>query len=624
MNNTLFGQCRIVRPLGSGGMGEVFEAQHTTLDERYALKLLPEDFASRPEAVERFRREAQVMASLEHTNIVRFYEFGETQGRYWLRMELVQMELAHGGAPEVMTLEQYAAKHGGKIEQGEFALILNQILEGLAHAHGKGVVHRDLKPGNILLKKDGNGGLLVKISDFGLAQGIGEMPPQGKELSVGEMQAIEQEEDTGKTALLGTWEYMAPEQRLRAETDSRSDVYAIGLICYRLLTGQKLGLEMPSPLVTGLIPSWDDFLKKALEQKPEARYANGGEMLSAFKAIATQVPPPNEAAEAATPPADKTDPKPPIVDTPRRRYWGMAAVMAVVTAGVLLMMGAWYFEMRTPEVKSQAVPPKIEAPPKIKARDKAKNDAKEKARLAAEAEMARKAHPLASGERWTNGVGEVFAPVTEVDVLFGIWDVRVQDYRAYANAVVGVNTNWQSPGFKQGDTHPVVNVSWEDAQAYCKWLTGKERKEGRISANQEYRLPTDAEWSVAVGLNESSGGTPQEMDQKIAGYPWGSNWPPTKGVGNYSESFNVDDYDYTSPVGSFKANQFGLYDMGGNVWQWCEDWWNADHQSRVLRGASWESDISGYLLSSGRDCYSPGVRSGSIGFRVVLVGVPAR
>src|SRR5690606_25389490 len=127
----LFGQYRIIRLLGRGGMGEVYEAEHRVLGRRYALKLLPQDFATRTEAIHRFEREAKVMANLEHPNIVRVDEFGETGGRYWLRMELV-----HGVQPEVVTLGDYAAANGGRIEQTEFAVILKQILEALACAHG--------------------------------------------------------------------------------------------------------------------------------------------------------------------------------------------------------------------------------------------------------------------------------------------------------------------------------------------------------------------------------------------------------------------------------------------------------------------------------------------------------
>jgi formylglycine-generating enzyme required for sulfatase activity len=183
--------------------------------------------------------------------------------------------------------------------------------------------------------------------------------------------------------------------------------------------------------------------------------------------------------------------------------------------------------------------------------------------------------------------------------------------------------------------HPVCGVNWGDAKAFCEWLTRKERAEGKISSEQSYRLPRDWEWSVAVGLNESRSGTPKDKHAKIRGvYPWGAEWPPPAGAGNYAgdeakdgnrpANFGTiaghrDRYARTSPVGSFNANQFGLYDMGGNVWQWCEDWYDAEQEYRVLRGASWDDLGPEFLLSSCRDFSSPVYRKVSLGFRCVLV-----
>ena len=160
-----FGQYRILRLLGRGGMGEVYEVEHRVLQRRYALKLLPEDFGSRTEAIRRFEREAAVMGNLEHGNIVRVDEFGETGGRYWLRMELVKgvgskpesgKQKIEIGEERCITLGDYAAQQGGKIEQGEFAKILKQILEALAYAHGKGVVLAAASRGRQLLGQRGD------------------------------------------------------------------------------------------------------------------------------------------------------------------------------------------------------------------------------------------------------------------------------------------------------------------------------------------------------------------------------------------------------------------------------------------------------------------------------------
>jgi formylglycine-generating enzyme required for sulfatase activity len=226
-----------------------------------------------------------------------------------------------------------------------------------------------------------------------------------------------------------------------------------------------------------------------------------------------------------------------------------------------------------------------------------------------------------------------FVPVPGTKVQFCIWETRVKDYAAYAAANVGVVGRWKNfgRGFKQADTHPVVHVSWNDAQAFCEWLTRKELAEGKIKVGQKYRLPTDAEWSVAVGLGKEKGSTPEAKSRGIARghfsiggrdrvYPWGKEWPPPKEAGNYSASLKVDNYEYTSPAGSFAANKLGLHDMGGNVYEWCEDKWNPTSSYRVLRGACWGGYAPAPLLSSLRYYRTPGGRYGNFGFRCVLVG----
>jgi hypothetical protein len=226
-------------------------------------------------------------------------------------------------------------------------------------------------------------------------------------------------------------------------------------------------------------------------------------------------------------------------------------------------------------------------------------------------------------------------------VLFSVWDTRVQDYGAYAGAKK-VNDAWRrqvKDGVPSGSelNHPVAGVNWEDAQEFCQWLTEKEIAEGKLPKGMQYRLPTDEEWSWAVGLPPELGATPAEKDKKNSvDFPWGKDYPPRGEVGNYADEafhakfpFNedatddwnknqwiegyTDGYATTSPVGSFPANAYGLYDMGGNVQQWCEDWFDASHKERVLRGASWA-----YI---GRG--TPGRRANDGGFRCV-VGVSAR
>jgi len=225
---------------------------------------------------------------------------------------------------------------------------------------------------------------------------------------------------------------------------------------------------------------------------------------------------------------------------------------------------------------------------------------------------------------WTNSLGMAFVPVPKTKVLFCIWETRVKDYQAFANAK---QKEWLKPDFQQGPDHPAVLVSWEEAQEFCKWLTEKERGEGRLTAEQRYRLPTDVEWSYAVGIGEREGnGTPKDKDGKIENvYPWGNQWPPPNKAGNYADFSSskiagfTDGYERTAPVGSFKSNELGIFDLGGNVWEWCEDFYDGQSSGRVLRGASWFNDNRDYLLSAFRNSESPFSGYDSIGFRVVLV-----
>lgn len=214
------------------------------------------------------------------------------------------------------------------------------------------------------------------------------------------------------------------------------------------------------------------------------------------------------------------------------------------------------------------------------------------------------------------------------DVLFSIWVTRVKDFEVFAKASNLKSTAWRGPGFRQGPDHPVVNVTWNEAIAFCKWLTDREHKDGSLPANQFYRLPYDLEWSKAVGLPDETGRTPEARDMGVPDvYPWGTAWPPTKGAGNYTGEETGSDvaikgYDdgfaWTAPVGSFAPNKFGLYDMGGNVWQWCMDSWNNESKAKVLRGASWYNGaLKLSLLSSCRVHAAPDSSTDNYGFRIV-------
>jgi serine/threonine protein kinase len=283
---------RIVKLLGRGGMGEVYQAEVIATGERCALKLLPEAFCRDPGAVARFRREAKVMAGLNHPNLVRVVDSGDDDGRLWLRMELI--EAGEGG--RIMTLADLANAFDGKIQQQELVDILSQVLAGLACAHDRGVIHRDLKPGNILLC-EADGRTRVKVTDFGLAKVVGEewLRSQAEisvrlSMSLGDQRTRADPLDVTRTgALLGTYEYMSPEQKRGAEADARSDLYAVGLMAYRLLTGQPLGLRTPSQLNPSVAQEWDGLVAKALEELPDERYASAAEMRARLVVVGKKI-----------------------------------------------------------------------------------------------------------------------------------------------------------------------------------------------------------------------------------------------------------------------------------------------------------------------------------------------
>jgi serine/threonine protein kinase/formylglycine-generating enzyme required for sulfatase activity len=237
--------------------------------------------------------------------------------------------------------------------------------------------------------------------------------------------------------------------------------------------------------------------------------------------------------------------------------------------------------------------------------------------------------PVQGANLGENSLGMKFVPVG--DAQFAIWQTRVKDFEVFAKAVDLRSNAWKGPGFKQAPDHPVVNVTWHEAVAFCKWLTDKERKDGILPANQLYRLPTDLEWSKAVGLGEETGRNPEARDMGVPDvYPWGTQWPPPASAGNYTGEETGSDvaikgYDdgfaWTSPVGSFPPNQFGLYDMGGNVWQWVMDSWNSESKHKVLRGASWYNGaLKLSLLSSCRVHAAADSSTDNYGFRIVRAG----
>ena len=557
-----FGEYRVLRLLGRGGMGEVYEVEHRDLRTRHALKLIHPEIVARADAGERFRREAQVMAQLRHAHIVHVDDFRQSEGRAWLRMELVE-----GGS-----LAEWARAQAGPPPVARTRELLRQVLLGLAHAHARGVVHRDLKPANLLLDNEG----VLKIADFGLVRLAGEQwihsqvqmtmarsmaigqvaegsigagvtqPPRGAGSSAG----------TSTRALLGTYAYMSPEQKRGEEADARSDLYAVGLIAYQLLTGQEsVGLKAPSRLNPALNSAWDTWIEKALEADRDARFASAEAMLAAL-------------------PEAVTEPLPPVPPTRRSARLRWIRAVAGLAAAAVVVAGLWW----------ALAPTRAPVPGQNAAVDLG------------------------------GGVALNLVWIADLKLWAGKYEVTNEQFRDFR---IGHDSGRFENFSLNGPGQPVVEVSYDDAVAFCEWLTERERAAGRLPIGYRYRLPNGDEWTALARC-----GTTRE-------YPWGSGTPPT--FGNYGDetaklAFNGevvaggydDGHAVSARVEQSGVNEWGLYGVGGNVWEWTSE---VRGLSRVLRGASWRYSPPFSLRIQTLVDHDPSTQNEHIGFRVVLANV---
>ena len=258
-----FPHLEILELLGQGGMGAVYKARQRQLHRLVALKILPPEVAQDSAFAERFQREAQALAQLNHPQIVSVYDSGKANGLYYFVMEYV----------DGLNLRRMLAE--GKLAPAEALAIVPQICEALQYAHDEGVVHRDIKPENILLDKKGR----VKIADFGLARLMGASRP---ELTL-----------TGTQQVMGTPHYMAPEQMERPQTvDHRADIYSLGVVFYEMLTGElPLGRFQPPSKKVEVDVRLDEIVLRSLEKEPERRYQQVSSVKTELEVIAKSVAP---------------------------------------------------------------------------------------------------------------------------------------------------------------------------------------------------------------------------------------------------------------------------------------------------------------------------------------------
>jgi len=319
--NTRLGPYEILAPLGAGGMGEVYRARDTRLGRDVAIKVLPQHLTSSPEVRARFEREARTVSSLNHPHICTLHDIGREGDTDYLVMELVEGE----------TLADRLA--AGPLPALEALRIGIDIADALDKAHRAGIVHRDLKPGNIMLAKSG-----AKLMDFGLARAAGLAAAAGSLTQSPTMTRPL----TAEGSIVGTFQYMAPEQLDGGEADARADLWALGAVLYEMATGQKaftghsqasliasILKEEPRPvsqLQPLAPPALDRLIRACLAKDPDQRIQTAHDLKLQLQWIL-------EGGSQAGIPAP--------VAARRRQRESLAWAIAAVAAGAVLGLGAW-------------------------------------------------------------------------------------------------------------------------------------------------------------------------------------------------------------------------------------------------------------------------------------------
>ena len=648
----------ITRRLGRGGMADVYLATQVSLGRPVAIKVLSTERTVGEETVTRFEQEARTIARLDHPNIVSIFDVGRTEdGRlYYVMPYLPNGDLSTRDLRE---------------DEREIVAIVRSLARALGYAHKHGVVHRDVKPENVLFDKLDR----PLLADFGIA------------LASSDFARVTREGST-----IGSSGYMSPEQARGFSIDGRADLYSLGVVTYEMISGDLpyhgpdtlsvalAHVEQPIPRLSLRQRRWQAFIDKAMAKSPEERFQSAEQMEGALDAIAEQLGDKPDEAYA-------TKLLPSLSEAPRGSRGRSGIVLAIVlsVAGVVLIGYALMRLRQSPAVvqetaaatavpaASEPVPagsapsPTTDAPaPAIAAgadaapdpaagnaavADPAQSSGTEAAAVAPAAESAppgaaarppdppkapnpKPAKPaklrvsdLAAGAalRDSGGPELSFVPAQlarggrKFDVghpfALGRYEVTRREYAAFASATGRAaakcrephsplsllrKLSWREPGFDQDDSHPVVCVSWDDANAFAQWLSTR--------THARYRLPTHAEWAHATHWNSSKVQACELGNMADAQTRRGEAAPCSDGYAN------------TAPVGKFKPNQLGIRDLVGNVSEWTRDCKNgkADDNSckdRMFSGSSWR-DAPGGAIDVQDDA---GVDVGytTIGFRLL-------
>jgi formylglycine-generating enzyme required for sulfatase activity len=637
-----FGRYRLLKVLGAGGMGTVYLAHDSQLERDVALKMPQVNGQEGPDALARFYREARAAATIVHPNICPLYDVGEIDGRPYLTMARV----------EGPSLSEYLTQH--PLTQRQSAALVRKLALALHEAHKRGVIHRDLKPSNIMIDKRGE----PIIMDFGLAR-----------------RRVDAQLTT-MGAVVGTPGYMAPEQ---ANGDVHNlgpacDIYAVGAILFRLLTGRLPFVGEPFNVLAQVVrqdppppsqfcPNLDSALEaiclNAISRKVERRYTSMSELAKALTSYLRTKPAPSKPRpdQPQTLTLNQDENK----GSSRKRLAAAAMLFLIVSTSALLAWSRWpgTSGQRRRDVpgNDQAVsgPGEVSGTPPSYMQLDLGDGVKMEFVLIKASTFEMGARP--GDTQATNHEKPLHKVTLTRDFYIGKYPVTREQFERFAvedgyrtdaetegSGGSGYNADenrlegrspaysWRNPGFRQTGKHPVVNLTWHDAKAFCAWLGQRN--------NRLCDLPSEAQWEYACRAGTQTRFYTGDEPDSLAGMANVADLAlKRKGLKDSKAweyaTFN-DGYAFTSPVGSFLANPWGLYDMNGNVWQWCRDNYGADFYAegdkndpegppsssfRVMRGGSWRESPR-FCRASHRRYYDLHTRVNSCGLRAIA-GVEA-